>query len=368
MKELNFSILARKNIQSLQAYVAKEIPCKVKLDANESPYCPIPIENILSMKELFSSLNRYPDPEGKELKKALSQDLKISSENLLLGNGSDEIINYLITTFGGPVLSPVPSFVMYEIASKTLGQNHKAIPLDNYFDLDLERILYSIKKDKPKLIFLSSPNNPTGNCFSSEKILKIIESSKNIVVLDEAYQPFSSKKGFIPLLKDYKNLAILRTFSKIGLAAIRTGFLIGHKDLIKEVNKARLPYNLGSISQAIAIEGIKNKKIINSHIKSIVKERKRLFNELSKIKGVQPFPSEANFILFKVPDASSLYQKLIEEGVLVRYMGNSIKNTLRVTIGTPEENNFFINSLKKTLNQFIFPFKNNEARNEASNI
>ncbi len=349
MKELNFSILARKNIQSLQAYVAREIPCQVKLDANESPYCPIPIDNIISMKGLFSSLNRYPDPEGKELKKAISKDLKISPENILLGNGSDEIINYLITTFGGPVLSPTPSFVMYEIASKTLGQSHKAIPLENDFDLDIERILYSIKRDKPKLIFLSSPNNPTGNCFSTEKILKIIESSKNIVVVDEAYQPFSSKKGFLPLLNDYHNLAILRTLSKIGLAAIRTGFLIGHKDLIKEINKARLPYNLGSFSQAIAIEGIKNKKIINFHIKSIVNERKRLFNELSKIKGIKPFPSEANFILFNILNAEAVYKKLLEEGVLVRYMGNAVKNTLRVTIGTPEENNFFIDSIKKAI-------------------
>ncbi len=362
MREINFTELARKNIQSLDAYIAKEIPCRAKLDANESPYCPVPIESIFLKKDILSSLNRYPDPEGKELKKAISQDLKISPENILLGNGSDEIINYLITTFGGPVLSPFPSFVMYAIATQTLGQAHIPIPLDNEFDLDIDKILTSIKKEKPKLIFLSSPNNPTGNCFSAEKILKIIEASKNIVIVDEAYQPFSSKKGFLPLLKDYRNLAILRTLSKIGLAAIRTGFLIGHKDLIKEVNKARLPYNLGSLSQVIAIDGIKNKKIINAHIKLILKERKRLFNELSNIKGIEPFPSESNFILFKVPYADSVYQKLIELDVLVRYMGNTIKNTLRVTVGTPEENDIFIDSMKKAVESIRVPIRKDRGR------
>lgn len=349
MKDINFYNLARQNIKSLQAYIAKEIPCRVKLDANESPYCPIPLENIVSKEELFTKLNRYPDPEAKELKKAIAKDLKVKPENILLGNGSDEIINFLITTFGGPVLHPVPTFVMYAIASQALGQSHIAIPLDDEFDLDIEKILKAIKQKQPKLIFLSSPNNPTGNCFSSEKIFKIIEASKNIVIIDEAYQPFSSQKGFLPLLKDYHNIAILRTFSKIGLAALRTGFLIGHGDLIREVNKTRLPYNINSISQAIAIEGIKNKKIIKSTIKLIIKERDRLFRELRELKDVQPFPSEANFILFKVKDADLIYNKLIEYGVLLRNMNSVVKNALRVTVGTPAENDTFIKSLRLIL-------------------
>ncbi len=349
MKNIDFAQLARKNIQSLMAYAAKEIPCRVKMDANESPYSPISLENIFSKKDIFTSLNRYPDPEGKELKKAIARDLKIKPENILLGNGSDEIINYLIATFGGPVLYPVPTFVMYGITAQIFGQKHIAIPLDKDFDLDLEIILKSIRKENPKLIFLSSPNNPTGNCFSADRILKIIEASKNIVVVDEAYQPFASKKGFLPLLNDYHNLVILRTFSKIGLAAIRTGYLIGHKDFINEVNKSRLPYNLNSISQAIAIEGIKNKKIIDAHIQAIIRERKRLFKELSKMQGVQPFPSEANFILFRVLDTETAYNKFIELGVLIRNMSGVVKNALRVTVGTPDENAIFIDAMKKAL-------------------
>lgn len=349
MKNIDFSRLARENIQSLSAYIAKEIPCRVKLDANESPYCPLALETILSKKDIFSSLNRYPDPESKELKKSIAGSLRVKSENILIGNGSDEIIAYVIAAFGGPVLYPIPTFVMYGITSQTFGQRHIGIPLDKDFDLDLEKMLKAITKEKPKLIFLSSPNNPTGNCFSAEKILKIIEASSGIVILDEAYQPFSSKKGFLPLLKDYPNVAILRTLSKIGLAGIRTGYLLAHKDLIEIVDRTRLPYNLNSISQALAAEGIKNKKVINAQIKIIIKERDRLFMELSNLKGVKPFPSDANFILFKVPDAETVYQKLIECGVLIRNMNNVVKNALRVTVGLPAQNDIFLASIKKAI-------------------
>ena len=349
MKDIDFARLARKNIQSLMTYVAKETPCRVKLDANESPYCPLALDDILSKKDIFLSLNRYPDPESKELKKAIAGNLKVKPENILIGNGSDEIITYLISAFGGPVLYPAPTFVMYGITSQTFGQRHTAIPLDKDFDLDLDRMLKAIRKENPKLIFLSSPNNPTGNCYSTDRILKIIETSNTIVVVDEAYQPFSSKKGFLPLLYDYRNLAILRTLSKIGFAGIRTGYLIAHKELIEIVDRTRLPYNLNSLSQTLAIMGLNNKKIIDLQIKTIVKERNRLFKELGKMDGVKPFPSEANFILFRVPDAEMVYHKLIKSGVLIRNMSGVVKNALRVTVGTPEENNIFLDSIKKVL-------------------
>lgn len=349
MKDIDFSTLARKNIQSLKAYIAREMPCRVKLDANESPYCPLGFEDILSRKEIFSSLNRYPDPEAKTLKRAIANNLKVKPENILVGNGSDEIITYLIAAFGGPVLYPVPTFVMYGITAQTFAQRHIAIPLDEDFDLDIDKMIKVIKREKPKLIFLSSPNNPTGNCFSVDKILKIIETTRGIVVVDEAYQPFSSKNGFLPMLKDYHNLAILRTLSKIGLAGIRTGYLIAHHDLIEIVDRARLPYNLNSLSQAIAIESFKNTKIINNQIKAIVKERNRLFRELSNMNGIKPFPSEANFILFKLPYADLIYKKLIHSGVLIKNINNVIKSALRVTVGSPEENDIFITSLKEAL-------------------
>ncbi|MCX8030033.1 MAG: histidinol-phosphate transaminase [Thermodesulfovibrionales bacterium] len=349
MRDINFSNIARDNIKNLQAYLAKEIPCKVKLDANESPYCPLPLDLILSRKEIFSSLNRYPNPEAEDLKRALAKDLRVSPHNILLGNGSDEIINYLISTFGGPVVYPVPTFVMYGITSQILGQDCLAIPLDKDFDLNLEEFLNTIKHLNPKLIFLSTPNNPTGNCFSQDKIFQIIEATSNIVIIDEAYQPYSKQTSFINFLKDYPNIAILRTFSKIGLAAIRVGFLIGHKDLITEVNKTRLPYNVNSISQAIAIESIKNKKTINYYIKLVIKERHRVFRELCDLRDVEPYPSEANFILFKIKNSDLVYKALLKRGVLIRNMNKVVDDALRVTIGTEEENSLFLEELKVSL-------------------
>lgn len=345
MKNMDFSKLARPNIRSLKPYETKGIPCKVKLDANESPYA----IDIAPDKKVLQRLNRYPDPEAKDLKKAISKALKINVKNILLGNGSDELIYYLITTFGGPVLYPVPTFSMYGIISQAFGEKNIEIPLNEDFDLDIDKMLAAIKKYSPKLIFLSSPNNPTGNCFSAEKILKIIGASKGIVIVDEAYQPFSSERGFLSLLKDYKNLAILRTLSKIGFAALRVGFLIADEGLINEVNKVRLPFNLNSLSQAMALEAFKNKNVIESQIKNITSERERLFEELSRINNVSPYPSEANFILFKTKNADIVFEKLIKNGVLVRNLSSAVKDSLRVTVGTPEENDFFIKALRKSI-------------------
>jgi histidinol-phosphate aminotransferase len=342
---MNIKNFVKPCICSLSAYEVKEIPCKVKLDANESPY---------GFKDLLKALkfiktNRYPDPEAKFLKKFISRDFGVKPENILHGNGSDELIYYLITTFGGPVLYPIPTFSMYGIISQALGEKRIAIPLDKEFDLDLEKILKAIKNQKPKLIFLSSPNNPTGNCFSSDRILKIIEVSNGIVVVDEAYQPFASDKGFMPMLKDYKNIVIMRTLSKIGLAGLRVGFLIADEEIINEVNKVRLPFNLNSLSQAAAVEVLKNKKVLKSGIKSIISERGRLFSEMAKIKGIKPYPSEANFISFRVKEPDKIYKGLLKKGILVRNISGIVNNCLRVTIGTPGENKGFIKVLKEVI-------------------
>ncbi|MBI5050004.1 MAG: histidinol-phosphate transaminase, partial [Nitrospirae bacterium] len=335
--------LVRPNVRSLTPYSAKEISCSVKLDANESPYSPFSVQrSAFSVKKIFQTLNRYPDPEAKALKQVIAGNLRLKPKNILHGNGSDELIYYLITTFGGPVLYPVPTFSMYGIIAQALGEKNTGIPLNGEFDLDIDRMLRAIRREKPKLIFLSSPNNPTGNCFSSEKIFKIINktfsvftSHFSLVVIDEAYQPFSSNKGFLPMLKDYKNLVVLRTLSKVGLAGLRTGFLIADSEIINEVNKVRLPFNLNSVSQPVAIEALKDKKTINSYIKSIISERERLLKELSKINGITPYPSEANFILFRVKNPDKIYNGLLKRGVLVRNMKGIVDGCLRVTVGTP---------------------------------
>ncbi len=334
------------DVASLTAYQAKEISCRVKLDANESPYGFDTAWKILKSVKT----NRYPDPEAKALKSMISRDLKVGRENILQGNGSDELIYYLVAAFGGPIMYPVPTFSMFGIIAQALGEKRLEIPLDEDFDLDIRKMLLQIRNGRPKLIFLSSPNNPTGNCFSSDRILKIIESAKgSIVVVDEAYQPFASDKGFIPMLSDYENLVIMRTLSKIGLAGLRVGFLIGDEKTVHEVNKVRLPFNVNSLSQATAIEVLRNRALLRKNIRSIVTERDRLFRELSKMEEIHPYPSEANFILFKVSDSEKVYKGLLRHGVLVRNMKGVVDGCLRVTVGTPEENRMFIESLRRVL-------------------
>ena len=335
--------LVKPNIRSLRAYHAEEVPCKVKLDANESPY------SAISLEKNLQTLNRYPDPQATALRKLMAKELKVKPQNILHGNGSDELIYYLITTFGGPVLYPVPTFSMYGIISQALGERKMGIPLDNEFDLDTDAFITTIKKRNPKLIFLSSPNNPTGNCFSEDRILKIIRQSKGLVIVDEAYQPFSEKKSFIPLMKEYKNLVILRTLSKIGLAGLRVGFVIADADIIDEVNKVRLPFNVNSLSQKVAAEALQNKRQLRSDIRLIISERKRLFKELAKMDGVKPYPSDANFIFFKVEDGDRVHEGLLRKGVLIRNMKGVADGCLRVTVGTPAENTAFLKALKQIL-------------------
>ncbi|MHB8881578.1 MAG: histidinol-phosphate transaminase [Thermodesulfovibrionales bacterium] len=340
---MNIKRLVRKDVASLKAYNAAEIPCRIKLDANESPY-----GFAAALKAVNSvSTNRYPDPEAKGLRRLLAKDLGVRPDNILQGNGSDELIYCLIATFGGPVLFPVPTFSMYGVIAQALGEKRSDVRLDADFDLDSEKMLAAVKKDKPKLVFLSSPNNPTGNCFSAGKILEVIEASKGIVVVDEAYQPFSSEKGFLPFLKDYKNLVILRTLSKTGLAALRLGFMIADPEIVEEVNKVRLPFNVNSLSQAVAAAALKEKKQLNGFIKVIIAERDRLLSAMEKITGVRPFPSEANFILFKVKDPDRVYRLLLKKGILVRNLNGVLKGCLRVTAGTPAENTAFLAALSE---------------------
>jgi len=342
----NIKNLVKPIIRGLRAYEAKEVPCTVKLDANESPYG---IEGpFVSALETLKT-NRYPDPEAKKLKKIVAKWFGVAPSQVLHGNGSDELIYYLVATFGGPVLYPVPTFSIYGIISQALGEKIIAIPLDTAFDIDLGKMIAAVRRERPKLIFLSTPNNPTGNCFSSEKILRLLDASKGIVVVDEAYQQFSSEKGFTPLLKDHKNLVVMRSLSKIGLAALRLGFLIADPEIIVEVNKVRLPFNVNALSQAVAVEILQNSRGIKASIKTVISERRRLFREMENLDGVHPYPSDANFILFRVKDPESLYQALLKRGVLIRNLNSVVEGCLRVTVGTPEENTFLLETLRASL-------------------
>jgi histidinol-phosphate aminotransferase len=333
--------LVKPSVRSLRAYHAEEIPCRVKLDANESPYGRRVLTSVKT--------NKYPDPEATGLRKLVARELKVRPENVLHGNGSDELIQCLIMTFGGPVLYPVPTFSMYGSISQMLGEKKVEIPLDETFNLDVDKCIAAVKQKKPKLIFLSSPNNPTGNCFSEDRILKVIKQSEGLVVVDEAYQSFCGKKSFVSLLNKYENLVVLRTLSKTGLAGLRVGFMIAGEEIVNEVNKVRLPFNLNSLSQKVAVDALQNKKQMAEGIGTIVSERKKLLKEMGRIEGVEPYPSDANFILFKVRDGDGIYRALLEKGVLIRNMKGVAEGCLRVTVGAAKENGAFLKALKQIL-------------------
>ncbi|MGI9533864.1 MAG: histidinol-phosphate transaminase [Thermodesulfobacteriota bacterium] len=338
------------SVSAIKSYSVPGIDCEIKLDGNESPFELTPeIKNEIADKILSIQLNRYPDPEATKLKKSVSSFFKLPAESILFGNGSDELIQMLIETFtgkSGTVLVPRPTFSMYKLTSLLLDKNVIEVELDPNSDIDQDQILKYIRENDPDLFFFATPNNPTGNSFSEERIIKILNSTSGLVIVDEAYFDYYGET-FIPLLKEYDNLIVLRTMSKIGFASIRLGILFANANLVNELNKARLPYNINSITQVIAEVAIDNYSLIEANFSKIKDERKMLFEELKKIPDIKVFPSDANFFLIKVPDADKYYNKLIEQGILVRNFNGSpgLDNCIRVTIGSSPENSKFLNAI-----------------------
>ena len=353
---MNLKALIRKEVLSQTAYPAETPSCRIKLDANENPFTlPTSLKDSIleAMKKI--DLNRYPEPGSHRLRTRFAQYYGVERNMLMIGNGSDELIHTLCTTLTGQpldVIVPLPTFAMYRISALNNGHRVIAVPLDASFDLDVDVILPHLATTKAAaaatLIFLSYPNNPTGNCFSEQKIKVIIEQSSGIVVVDEAYFPFSGKT-FLTFLKRYENLVILRTLSKIGLAAMRIGFLIGPASLIHELDKVRLPYNLNTLSQVAADFYLDNEATFLKQAGEIISMREELFAALKEMKGVHPYPSEANFIFFSCDfDVDSVYDNLMEKGILIKNFPapGITRNCMRVTVGNREENDEFLAALK----------------------
>jgi histidinol-phosphate aminotransferase len=248
------------------------------------------------------------------------------------------------------VLCPSPTFSMYRITGVALGREVLEAGLDRNFDLDMEAMAALIDEKDPDLIFLASPNNPTGNAYSADRIRELIKLSKGVVVVDEAYSDFSGHT-FLPLIKKHENLVILRTLSKVGFAGLRLGILYGREELVHEINKVRYPYNINSLTQAAAGIILGNHEFVTENIQLIVRERDRVYKTLSGMKGVEAFRSDANFILFRVGDADSVFKALVERGVLIRNFNKPgrLENCMRVTIGTPHENDSFLDALGSAL-------------------
>ena len=348
----------RSEIQVLNAYHVPDPGKLIKLDAMENPYH-WPAELVEQWLDRLRTveLNRYPDPGARELSENLKTFMQVpEGMQLVLGNGSDELIQMLALAMAGPdrlILAPDPTFVMYGMIAQVVGLGYRAVPLARDFSLDQDATLSAIEQMQPAIVFLAYPNNPTGNLFDADLIEAVIRAAPGAVVLDEAYAPFTDA-SFMPRLGEFSNLLVLRTVSKLGLAGLRLGLLAGPAEWLGEIDKARLPYNINVLTQASAQFALEHKTVLEEQARQIRLDRAKLFEALATMDGINPFPSEANFILFETPrgEAACIYAALKEQGVLIKNLasgGGRLQDCLRVTVGKPEENEAFLEALHKAL-------------------
>ncbi len=349
--------LVRPAIRQLSAYHVPPAAGLVKLDAMENPYA-LPESLRAGWLECLAAaeINRYPDPGGATLTALIRQVFDVPAESdILLGNGSDELIQMLALLVGGPgrtFLAPSPSFSMYEMISLFTGTGFRAVPLDSSFGLDAGAMLKAIGETAPACVFLAYPNNPTGNCFDPEAIREIIARAPGLVVVDEAYCLFSGQT-FLTELPAYPNLLVMRTLSKSGLAGLRLGMLMGDPRWTRELDKVRLPYNINCLTQAGAAYCLEHYAVLEAQGRSIREERGYLLEALGAVPGVTAYPSDANFILFRLDrDAVTVFERMRADGVLIKNLhqpGGALENCLRVTVSTPEENSTFLAALNRAL-------------------
>ncbi len=349
--------LFRPQLQSMHAYQVADSSNLIKLDAMENPYhWPDNIKKDWLRQLEQCPVNRYPDPEARPLAEVLRQSNQIpEAAGIMLGNGSDEIIQILLMALkdDATVLAPEPGFVMYKQIALSLGLNYHGIALNEDFSLNLPAMLEAIRQHQPAIIFLAYPNNPTGNLFKREDIINIINASSGLVIVDEAYAPFT-QASFIADVVSHDNLMVMRTVSKLGLAGLRLGFLAGNSEIISELNKIRLPYNINSLTQLTAEFALKHIDFLLEQTEKIRQQRSWLFKQLEQLDTIKAYPSEANFILFRTLEkpADAVFQDLKAGGVLIKNLssqGGLLEQCLRVTVGKPDENQQFIEQLQKSL-------------------
>ncbi len=348
--------LIRDEIRALAAYHVPDASGYVKLDAMENPYrLPEALRAEIAELAANAEINRYPDAAASRLKARLRESQGIADNmDILLGNGSDEIIQMLamaIARPGATILGLEPSFVMYRMIAAFTGVHYVGVPLKPDFTLDLDATLAAIEQHQPALIFIAYPNNPTGNLFDEAKLARILEASPGLVVMDEAYHVFA-QKSYLGALDRYPNLLVMRTLSKLGLAGLRLGFLVGRPAWLAELDKLRLPYNVNVLTQVVAERVLAAADVLEGQAAEIRRERSRVLAELAALPGVAAYPSDANFILFRVPDADRTFEGLKQKGVLIKNLTRAhpmLASCLRVTVGTPQENTQFLTGLKAVL-------------------
>lgn len=348
--------LIRDDIRALSAYHVPDATGLLKLDAMENPYLlPDDLRADIARIVAGAELNRYPDAAASRLTARLRETMGIPPDMaILLGNGSDELIQILalaIARPGATILGLEPSFVMYRMIATFAGVNYVGVPLGPDFALDLDATLAAIAAHRPALVFIAYPNNPTGNLFDEDALLRIVERAPGLVVVDEAYHVFAGK-SLLGRLADYPNLLLMRTLSKLGLAGLRLGFLVGSPAWLSELAKLRLPYNVNVLTQLVAERVLGRLSVLEDQARRIRAERARLMAALAALPGVRAYPSDANFILFRVRDASRTFEDLKRQGILIKNLDRAhpmLAGCLRVTVGTPEENTRFLTKLETCL-------------------
>lgn len=345
MKTFNIDSFIRSNIKAMKPYSSARDEFQdferemIFLDANENPF--------------NTGLNRYPDPQQKKLKELLAKQKNVKTSQILIGNGSDEVLDLVFRAFCEPnsdnVISLPPTYGMYSVLANLNAIENREVLLTNDFQPNTQQILETVDNNT-KIIFLCSPNNPTGNCFTDENITFLLDNFDGLVVLDEAYIDFAQKESWLQKLNEYPNLIISQTLSKAyGLAGLRVGLLYASEEIIQVLNKIKPPYNINTLSQEKAITVLQNEGALKNINTLFTEEKIKLNQQLLKFEFVKEiYPSDANFILIKVDDAKKRYQELVTKNIVIRDRSNQplCENCLRISIGTPEENKIVLETLK----------------------
>jgi histidinol-phosphate aminotransferase len=354
--------IIRPDIRALAAYHVPDSTGFVKLDAMENPYMlPDDLRRELGRRLADVAMNRYPVPSYTALKAKICEKLGVPDGfDVMLGNGSDELISIVSIACAKPgakVLAPVPCFVMYAMSAQFAGLEFIGVPLRPDFTLDKAAMLAAIAQHRPAVTYLAYPNNPTGNLFDADDVIEILDAvgDTGIVIVDEAYQPFA-QASFMPRLTEFDNLVVMRTVSKLGLAGIRLGYMSANMGLLAEFGKVRPPYNINVLTQAAAEFVLEHVEVLDAQAAALRDERSRLSAALTMLPGIEVFPSAANFLLIRVHgkdnNGNNVFNRLLEHKVLIKNVGKMhglLDNCLRVTVGTPQENNVFLDALTASL-------------------
>jgi histidinol-phosphate aminotransferase len=346
----------RQDVQSMHGYAIQPSAGMVKLDAMENPFrLPPALREQLGARLAEVAINRYPGERIADLRAALARHAEMPEGfDLILGNGSDELISLLAMACdvpGATILAPLPGFVMYEMSARLQGLRFIGVPLTADFELDEAAMLAAIEQHQPAIVYIAYPNNPTANLFDDAVVERIVQAAPGLVVFDEAYQPFASR-SYVPRAARHPHVLVMRTLSKFGLAGVRLGYLMGPKALVAEVDKVRPPYNVSVLNAEAALFALEHDDEFARQAALLRRERARLAAALATMPGLRPFPSEANMILVRVPDAAAVFEGLKKRRVLVKNVSKLhplLADCLRLTVGTPDENDLMIEALKASL-------------------